>query len=104
MRRSPPAISKGAVEVLRAHDIGVSINAALIPARDALEELRTAQTLFEGGHFYEAGMALKAVEDMTVIDSWSADALPDQPGRATKAAQATPATPAPATPASPAKS
>ena len=96
--------SKGAVEVLRAHDIGVSVNAALIPARDALEELRNAQTLFEGGHFYEASMALKAVEDMTVIDSWSADALPDQPGQATKAAQATPATPASPAPATPAKS
>jgi len=84
--------SKGAVEDLKAGDIAVSVSAAMIPARDATEELRNAQSLMEAGKYYEAGMSLKAIEDMAVVDTWAADAVPEQPGHAKQTAQSTTAT------------
>lgn len=94
--------SKGAVDLLKSHDIALSVSAAMIPASDAVTELRHAQENLNLGKYYEASLSLKAVEDMAVIDNWTADAVPEQPGQTHQAAQATPPA-APAQSAAPAK-
>ena len=75
--------AKSAADTLKASDIDVSVSAALVPAKLSLTHLQDAANLIKKGSYYEANLALKAVEDGVVIDQWSLNDLPKQAGNAT---------------------
>jgi YfdX protein len=70
--------SKQAAEVLKAANIDVTFSAALIPATASVSHANDALALMKENKFYEANLALKAIEDAVVIDSYSMDAIPVQ--------------------------
>jgi YfdX protein len=70
--------SKMAVEVLKASNIDVTLSAALIPASASVTHVSDAIMLMKENKFYEANLALKAIEDSVIIDSYSADTVPAQ--------------------------
>lgn len=69
---------KEAVKVLKAGNIDVVASAALIPANASLSHINDAVSLMKDKKFYEANLALKAVQDSVIIDSYGTDAIPTQ--------------------------
>ncbi|KNG94596.1 YfdX family protein [Pseudaestuariivita atlantica] len=67
-----------AVEVLRLAEIEVNVTAALLPITEASDLLLKAQTLIDEGKYFEANLALKAMEDAVIVRSFSIDAIPEQ--------------------------
>jgi hypothetical protein len=67
-----------AVEVLRMASIDVNVSAALLPIVEASEQFEKAQTFIDDGKYYDANLALKAIEDMIVVRTFSIDAIPQQ--------------------------
>lgn len=65
-----------AAETLRLADINVLTNAALVPTGSASEHLAEASQLLKAGKFYDANLALKAIEDSVVIQSFDVDGVP----------------------------
>jgi YfdX protein len=70
--------SKQAVEILKAANIDVTLSAALIPATASVGHVDSALALMKENKFYEANLALKAIEDSVILDSYSVDAIPVQ--------------------------
>ena len=59
---------KGAIETLRLADIAVVQNLYLLPLKQSQKVVADAQNLLKDKKYYEANLALKAVEDSVVID------------------------------------
>lgn len=59
---------KGAIETLRLADIAVTQNLYLLPLKHAQKTVAEAQKLLAEKKYYEANLALKAVEDSVIID------------------------------------
>jgi hypothetical protein len=70
--------SKKAVEVLKASNIDITLTAALIPAKASVTHIADAIALMKESKFYEANLALKAIEDSVIMDSYSVDTVPVQ--------------------------
>lgn len=70
--------TRAAAETLKAANIGVAVSVALVPAGAALTHLTDAEALIKDGKYYEANLALKAVEDLVVVDTWSLADVPQQ--------------------------
>lgn len=70
--------ARAAAETLKAANIEVSVSVAMVPAGTAMTHLQDAATLVKDGKYYEANLALKAVEDMVVVDTWALSDLPAQ--------------------------
>lgn len=62
-----------AVAVLKAAKIGVTVSAALIPVFASLQHVKDAAALLGQKKYYEANLALKAVEDSVVFNTHSAN-------------------------------
>lgn len=75
--------TRAAAETLKAANIDVAVSVALVPAGSALTHLTDAETLIKDGKYYEANLALKAVEDLVVVDTWSLADVPQQTGAKT---------------------
>ncbi len=69
---------KAAAEVLKAASVDVTVQTAMIPARETLDNVQKAASLIGEKKYYEANLALKAVEDSVQVDRYSADNLPAQ--------------------------
>ena len=69
---------KGAAESLRLGEIDFALSAALLPADASLKHVQDAERLIGEKKFFEANLALKAVEDSVVVETWSAAAIPTQ--------------------------
>jgi hypothetical protein len=69
---------KNAIEVLRQANIDVAVSAGLLPARASLVHVQDAIKLIDAKKYYEANLALKALEDSVVFESYSADTVPAQ--------------------------
>lgn len=69
---------KEAVEVLKAANVDVTISAAMIPANASVSHINDAVNLISQKKYYEANLALKAVQDSVIIDAYSADGIPTQ--------------------------
>ncbi|MEO8280028.1 MAG: YfdX family protein [Ideonella sp.] len=67
---------KAAVEVLKAGDIDVSYNRQWLPISSAEKNLDKAISLTTAKHFYDANLALKAIEDGVQTDSVNFDVPP----------------------------
>ncbi|OCX67129.1 hypothetical protein BFP70_02915 [Thioclava sp. SK-1] len=78
-----------AVQTLASADISATLSAALIPTDLAITQLQDAAKSVKSDNWQEANMALKAVEESVVFESWTADSLPmlnaaaDQPASST---------------------
>lgn len=75
--------TRAAAETLKAANIDVAVSVALVPAGAALTHLTDAEALIRDGKYYEANLALKAVEDLVVVDTWSLADVPQQTGAKT---------------------
>lgn len=69
---------KQAIETLKAGDIDVSLSAALLPVNASLKHAQMAVKLLNEKQFYEANLALKAIEDSVVISNYDAEFAPKQ--------------------------
>lgn len=58
-----------AVQVLKEADIGVSVSRVLMPVKDTIKRVDKAIELVGKQQYYEANLALKAVEDSLIVDS-----------------------------------
>jgi TolA-binding protein len=67
-----------AIEVLRMASIDVNVSAAMLPIAEVTTQLQNAQNFIDEGKYYDANLALKAVEDSVVVRSFSIDAIPQQ--------------------------
>lgn len=67
---------KEAMEVLKLGAIDVAANTSLIPAKFAKEHIEEAAKLLSEGKYYEANLALKAVDDAVVVETYAMDAIP----------------------------
>jgi hypothetical protein len=70
--------SKKAVETLKLANVDVTISAAIIPLNKTVSHVADAQKLMQDGKYYEANLALKAVEDSVFVDAYSVDSVPVQ--------------------------
>ncbi len=69
---------KEAAKALRLANIDVTVTAMLVPAKGSLQHVKDAAKLINEKKYYEANLALKAVEDAIVVVSYSVDAVPVQ--------------------------
>lgn len=69
---------KEAVEVLKAANIDVVVTAALIPVNASISHIDDAVKLMKEKKYYEANLALKAVQDSVIVDSYGIDTIPIQ--------------------------
>ncbi len=67
-----------AVEALKLANIDVSVSAAMIPAASSLKHVDEAVTLLSEKKYYEANLALKAVEDSVLIETYDINTIPVQ--------------------------
>lgn len=69
---------KKAVEVLKLTNIDVVVSAALIPVNASVSHLQSAINLISKKKYYEANLAMKAIVDGIVIESYGIDDVPYQ--------------------------
>jgi hypothetical protein len=69
---------RNAVEVLRLANIDITVSAGLVPAKSSLAQIQGAIKLLDEKKYHEANLALKALEDSVVFESYSADTIPAQ--------------------------
>lgn len=69
---------KKAITVLKETNVDVTFSAALIPVKASISHLNDAANLLEQNKFYEANLALKALEDSVIVDSYGVDEIPEQ--------------------------
>lgn len=67
---------KEALEVLQLGGVDVAVSTKLVPAKLAQSHISQADKLVSEGKYYEANLALKAVEDAVVIETVAIDAAP----------------------------
>ena len=67
-----------AIEALKLGNIDVSVSTALIPATSSLKHVDDAIKLLDQKKYYEANLALKAVEDSVLIEVYDLQAIPVQ--------------------------
>jgi hypothetical protein len=67
---------KEAIEVLKQGEIDVAITASLVPIKLAKAHIDQAAKLVGEGKYYEANLALKAVDDAVVVETFAIDAIP----------------------------
>lgn len=70
--------TKKAVDELKLANIDVAISAALVPVKAGVAHLDDAAKLIGEKKYYEANLALKAVDDSVIIESYSADGVSEQ--------------------------
>jgi hypothetical protein len=69
---------KRAADILANADIGVTVTAAMVPIDGSVTRVKDAAALIGEGKYYEANLALKAIEDSIVVEAYAIDAVPAQ--------------------------
>ncbi len=69
---------KKAIEVLKLANVDVTITAALIPIKAANNHVSDALKLLKEKKYYEANLALKALSDSVIVESYGVDEIPVQ--------------------------
>jgi hypothetical protein len=67
---------KEALEDLKLGDVDTIVAARLVPMKYAKEHIDEAAKLMGEGKYYEANLALKAVEDAVVVETFALDSAP----------------------------
>jgi ABC-type amino acid transport substrate-binding protein len=65
-----------AMEALKLGEIDVAVTTSLVPVKFAKEHIDQAAKLVGEHKYYEANLALKAVEDAVVVETYAIDAVP----------------------------
>jgi hypothetical protein len=65
-----------AIQDLKVNGIDVALTTEMIPIQTARTHIEDAAKLISDGKYYEANLALKAVEDSVVTDIFNTDAIP----------------------------
>jgi hypothetical protein len=73
---------KEAIETLKLADIGVAVTTRLVPIQFAKEHLEQAAKLVAEHKYYEANIALKAVDGAVVVETYTIDAVPKTKAKA----------------------
>ena len=68
--------TKQAMETLKVAGIDVALNTELLPIQSAKTHIDDAAKLIGEGKYYEANLALKAVEDSVITEVFNTDAIP----------------------------
>jgi hypothetical protein len=68
--------SQEAIKALKLADIDVAVTASMLPVNFAKARIEQAAKLVSQSKYYEANMALKAVDDAVVVDTYAIDAVP----------------------------
>ena len=68
--------SQEAIKALKLADIDVAVTASMLPVNFAKAHIEQAAKLVSQSKYYEANMALKAVDDAVVVDTYAIDAVP----------------------------
>ncbi len=69
---------KKAAEILKLANIDVTVKAALLPVNASIRHAEDAMMLLDDGMYYEANLALRAIESSIVVEYFSIDAVPAQ--------------------------
>lgn len=72
--------TKKAIEVLKLGEIEVALTTRMVPLKAAEQGIASAVKLIGEGKYYEANMALKAVEDAVLVETFGVDAVPKAKG------------------------
>jgi len=67
---------KEAIEALKLAEIDVAVTTSMVPVKFAKAQIDQAARLVAEHKYYEANMALKAVDDAVVVDTYAIDAVP----------------------------
>lgn len=67
--------TKKTIETLKVDDVNVALSAELLPIQAAKTHIEDAAKLIEAGKYYDANLALKAVEDSVITEIIDAGAL-----------------------------
>ncbi len=67
---------KTAIEKLRLADINVLTTVALLPVGPTMDHLTDAANLLEQDKYYDANLALKAIEDSVIVQAYDANGAP----------------------------
>ncbi|MDM8010915.1 MAG: YfdX family protein [Parasphingorhabdus sp.] len=67
---------KTAIEKLRLADINVLTTVALLPVGPTMDHLTDAANLLEQDKYYDANIALKAIEDSVMVQTYDANGVP----------------------------
>ncbi len=67
-----------AIEKLKLADIDVTTSVAMIPVKKSISHVETAEKLMKEGRWYQANLALKAVEDSVLVESFDINSAPAQ--------------------------
>lgn len=73
--------TKKAIEVLKLGEIDVALTTELVPLKLAKAHIDDASKLIGEGKYYEANLALKAVEDAVLIETYAIDEVPPLKGK-----------------------
>ena len=84
---------KGAVESLRLADIDVAVSAVVLPVNSSIQHVKDAVKLMGEQKYFEANLALKAVEDSVSVETWNAAGIPVQGTTASDSAPTSPDAP-----------
>jgi hypothetical protein len=68
--------TRKAVEALKVGGIDVALTTELLPVQLAKMDIENAAKLIDDGKYYEANLALKAVEDSVITEIYNTDAVP----------------------------
>jgi hypothetical protein len=76
--------NKKALEALKLGEIDVAVATSLVPVKFAKEHIEDAAKLVREGKYYEANLALKAVDDSVVVETYAVDSVPKTKAKATE--------------------
>jgi hypothetical protein len=65
-----------ALEVLKLGEVDVAVTAKMVPVKLAKKQIEEATKLIGEGKYYEANLALKAIDDAIVVDTFAVDSVP----------------------------
>jgi len=65
-----------AIETLKLGDVDVAVTTQLVPVKFAQSQIKMASKLIDEGKYYQANLALKAVDDATIVQTLSVDQVP----------------------------
>ena len=69
---------KKAAETLRLANIDITVSTALIPIKATMNHVQDASKMLSEKKYYQANLALKAIEDSILVESYSVDEVPAQ--------------------------
>lgn len=67
---------KQALETLKLGEVDVAVTTELLPVKFARTQIAQAASLIGAGKYYEANLALKAVDDAALVQTYAVDATP----------------------------